>query len=63
MTEDMEQVHHFMAEALLMAMGDNGAMSEALDQECSSPTDKLRVIGSTDSLDELETVMMFDRLD
>lgn len=63
MTEDMEQIHHFMAEALLMAMGDNGEMSEALDQECASQTEKLRIIGTADNLDELETVMMFDRFE
>jgi len=61
MTEDMEQIHHFMAESILMAMGDDGGMSEALDQECASPTEKLRIIGLVDNLDELETVMMFDR--
>lgn len=61
MTEDVEQINHFLAEALLLNLGDDGSASMELDQQCDTQTEKLRIVSQAESLDELDTLMMFDK--
>jgi len=61
MTEDTEQMHQFLAEALLLNLGDDGSVSMRLDDECDTQTQKLRIVEQAENQDELETIMMFDR--
>ena len=61
MTEDMEQINQFLAEALLLNLGDDGSASMELDQQCDTQTEKLRIVSQAESLDELDTLMMFDK--
>lgn len=62
MTEDTEQMHRFLAEALLLNLGDDGSASMQLDDECDTQTQKLRIVEQADNREELETIMMFDRI-
>ena len=61
MTEDAEEIHHFLAEALLLNLGDDGTASMELDDQCASQTEKLRIVEQAESADELDTLMMFDK--
>lgn len=61
MTEDTEQMHGFLAEALLLNLGDDGSASMELDQQCDSQSEKLRIVEQAESKDELDTLMMFDK--
>jgi hypothetical protein len=61
MTHDTEQMNQFLAEALLLNLGDDGSASMELDQQCDTQTEKLRIVSQAESLDELDTIMMFDK--
>lgn len=61
MTEDTEEMHRFLAEALLLNLGDDGEASIEFDQQCDSQTEKLRVVEQAENMDELDTLMMFDK--